>query len=96
MRDGLVSYAELTKMPDLSDVFIQVGNESLIELTVEEANFLSLLFRSRGEDAPDNLSEGGKFGYKDATSLAMRLRLAIKKHNVASVLFIKTSTTLRK
>src|SRR5712692_1836674 len=88
MKDNLVPYQVLIKMPELSDVFIQIDNQSLIELTVREANFLGNLFRSRGEEAPDELSERGKFGVQDATSLPMRLRLAIKKHGLASVLFI--------
>ena len=72
MKDNLVPYQELIKMPELSDIFIQVDNQSLIELTVKETNFLSNLFRFHGEEAPDELSECGKFGVQDATSLPLR------------------------
>jgi diguanylate cyclase (GGDEF)-like protein len=87
MQSDLISYNELRQMPELADVVFQINNESLIELSVPEANFLNGLFRSKGKEAPADISVGGKFAVPDATSLQNRLHLAIKRYNLASILF---------
>ena len=90
LREGLGSWEDLQKEPEISEATNRLDG-NLAQLTAKESNRLNSFLRMRGVEAPadqpeiqDNI---GKYGIRDSSSLQPKLRLAIEKYGVASLLF---------
>jgi diguanylate cyclase (GGDEF)-like protein len=91
VQSGIASLVEIKNEPELSDIVDRLDG-NFVELTPRQVNTFNRLLRVHGAEAPGDVSEIqdriGKFGYRDASSLQARLRLAVDEFNLASLLFI--------
>lgn len=91
LREGLGTWQDLQQDAELVGATNRLeGN--LVQLTAKECNRLNNILRAGRAEAPADLPEIqdniGKYGIRDSSSLQPKLRLAIEKCGVASLLFL--------